>query len=251
MVLFCIGIGEFLTFGATVLMILANIGQLTNNVVSRHIRYVSLTTDGLQSSLRANANGATIDNIYASNQAAPELQGNGIKNEYQWGLYTFCAGQGTSGPRSCADSSIGFRFEPAQVLGQDIGSNYNSTLTSLIGDQTFTDSSYLGRYSHAASYIILIGTILAGLAFLTGFLAHRFAFLLAALLSLGAAALLAVGAAILTAIYYKAIHSLPDNLGLDVNYGNALWFTWASFAACALAFIPYVIGCCTGRSNKY
>ena len=92
---------------------------------------------------------------------------------------------------------------------------------------------------------------MAGLAFLTGFLAHRFAFLLAAVFSLAAAALLAVGAAILTAIYYKAKNSLPDGVGVDVDYGNALWFTWASFAACVLAFVPYIIGCCVGRREKY
>jgi len=115
------GIGEFLTFGAMVLMILANVGQLTSeylssfslkhsdlggplpnifllrsssspftkdNVVSRNIRYVSIDTTNLEASLRANTTGTTIENIYANDQGAVELAGNGLKYNYQWGLYS-------------------------------------------------------------------------------------------------------------------------------------------------------------------
>lgn len=38
--------------------------------------------------MRANTTGTTIENIYANDQGAVELAGNGLKYNYQWGLYS-------------------------------------------------------------------------------------------------------------------------------------------------------------------
>ncbi|PWN51923.1 hypothetical protein IE53DRAFT_29609 [Violaceomyces palustris] len=247
--MFCIGLAQFLTFSAMALAILANIGQITQNIVARHIRFVELNTSGFQNALEAAAPGANVGNIYATNQGAPELQGNGIKLNYQWGLYNFCAGDGTSGARSCTDRSFGFEWRPLDALERDAPSSVQSQIPNLINQGTFTSSDYLGRFSKAGFYLIFVGTVLTGLSFIIGFLAHRFAFAFAALSALLGAACLGVGAAVNTAIYTKARDSVSGQYGLELEYGNALWFIWAAFGATALAIVPYIISCFTGRSK--
>jgi hypothetical protein len=87
---FCVGLGELLTFAAMVLGILINIGQISNNIVARNIHYTEIDTTNFESTIRnlANQNNVNVDTIFASNQAAPELAGNGLKNQYRWGLYS-------------------------------------------------------------------------------------------------------------------------------------------------------------------
>lgn len=73
--------GEFFTFSAMVLMILSNIGQLTENMVARSFRYVSINTQDFEQSIRsiANQNNIAVNGIFASDQSSPELAGNGLK----------------------------------------------------------------------------------------------------------------------------------------------------------------------------
>lgn len=73
--------GEFFTFAAMVLMILSNIGQLTENIVARSFRYVSINTQNFESTIRslANQNNIAVEGIFATDQSAPELAGNGLK----------------------------------------------------------------------------------------------------------------------------------------------------------------------------
>ncbi|CAO1618837.1 unnamed protein product [Jaminaea pallidilutea] len=241
-----VSFGQLLTLAATALMILTNIAQLTNNTVARHLYITSLSTRDLGASV-----GTTTGTLYAPNQAAAELSGQGLKFDYYWGLYRFCAGDGVSGDRDCSDSNIGFRYEPSNTLQSDSSGPVAQQIRTLVPDGKFNDDDYLGRLSRVANIIILVGTILTGLAFLTGFLAHRFCFALAALQCLGAAGCLAVGAAIWTAIIYKVRASIPDNAGISADYGYTLWFTWASLAAVTLAIVPLLLGCCVGGRSKY
>lgn len=63
-------------------------GQITGNIVSRHIRFVSVDTTGFGAALRANTTGAPVGNLYAPDQAFPEAEMAGLKYNYQWGLYS-------------------------------------------------------------------------------------------------------------------------------------------------------------------
>ncbi|SNX81676.1 related to PUN1 - plasma membrane protein with a role in cell wall integrity [Melanopsichium pennsylvanicum] len=246
----CVGIGEFLTFAAVILMVFANIGQLTNNIVTRNIRYVSVDTSGLGNAL--SQSGANVSNLYASDQAAPVGAGNGIRNDYQWGLYRYCAGQPSGSRRSCSERSFGFEFLPLDAILADAPQDARTEIQNFLPQSTFRDSNYLGDYSKPAMYLIFIGSCLALLSWIAGLLSHRFAFLGAAFIALLAALLLGIGAAILTAIYTKAKDSVgQQQYGVSVSYGNALWITWAAFVACVLAIVPYILSCCTGRSDDF
>lgn len=57
-------------------------GQLTQNVVARHFWFAQVETTGLGDTLGSNAG-----SLYASNQAAAELQNQGLKYNYYWGMY--------------------------------------------------------------------------------------------------------------------------------------------------------------------
>jgi len=241
---FCVGISELLAFSAMVLAILVNMGQISQNIVARNIYYAELDLTGL------GGGGALPATVFAGDQAAPSLQNQGLKETYQWGLYNFCGGAGNT--RSCGPRGFGDgRFEPLQVLYADINQQYQTQLNQTVSEGTFADSDYLGRFSHAAFWLIFIGTVLAGLTFLLGFLAHRFAFLVAALVALLGAAALGAGAAIFTAILVKARDSIADVAGAQLHLTNALWMMWAAFGALTLSIVPFIISCCTGRSEKY
>lgn len=64
-----------------VLGIFINIGQISQNIVTRNIYYTSLDTTGFESILRtvANQNNVNVDNVYAPDQGADEAAGNGLK----------------------------------------------------------------------------------------------------------------------------------------------------------------------------
>lgn len=253
---FCVGLAELLTFSAMVLGILVNMGQISRNIVARNIYITSLDTTGFETALRTNANNqnVNVNDIFATDQSAPELAGNGVKNEYKWGLYSFCAGDESGKNLACSERNFGYKYQPLNVLQGDISTQYRSFVSETVSASTFQDSTYLGRFTNAANYIIFVATVVIGASFLIAFLAHRFAFLLGALLALAGAGLFFVGAAIWTAVIYKVRHSLADQQntsGLNAQYGNGLWMTWAAGGASVLAVIPLLISCISGRRSKY
>lgn len=224
-------------------------GQLTQNVVARNIYMTSLTTTGLASNTDITSGGT--GSLYATNQAGMVGTASGLRNEYYWGLYRFCAGDGVNGDRSCSERYIGYRWEPIATLEADASGTYETNIASALGDSYATNNDRLALLSRVANVILLVGTILTGLAFLTGFLAHRFCFAFAALQALGATGCLAVAAAIWTAILKMSRDALPADFGAEITYGNGLWMTWGAFAAVAASIIPLLLACCLGGRSKY
>ncbi len=217
---------------------------VADNVVARAFWLTQVDTTGL-----ANTAGVNANTLYAQDQAAPLLTNQGLRDQYYWGMYSVCGGVGQSGARACSPNQFGHRFEPLLTFQEDAPQGTN--INQLAPAGVFQDSSYLGRFSNAAFYLLFIGTILVGLAFIIGILSNRFAFLLAALLALAGAACLAVGAAIWTAIIARVRKTLQDNaIGVAVYYGRSIWMAWASFGAAAIAFPFLIISCCVGR-DKY
>ncbi|PWZ02661.1 hypothetical protein BCV70DRAFT_229119 [Testicularia cyperi] len=243
----CVGLGEFLTFAAVILCVFANIGQLTNNIVTRNIRFVEVNPTGLGDAI----GGSVPAGFYASDQSAAVAQGNGIKQSYQWGLYNYCAGEASGGARSCTPRSFGFAWRPVDAIEDDAPQDARDQITNFLPSSTFRDSGYLADYSRPAMYLVFIGSCLALVSWIAGLLSHRFAFLGAAFISLLSALALGVGAALFTAIYTKARDAVGEQIGITISYGNALWMIWGAFVAVALSIIPYILSCCTGRKDDY
>ncbi len=85
---------------------------------------------------------------------------------YKFGLYSHC-GYTNDTHGICSNSSAASRFTPYDVLTTDMLANYTRISNALFSSTTFTDSSYLGNFTHGAYYLLIIGTVCTVLALLT------------------------------------------------------------------------------------
>ncbi|GAA94470.1 hypothetical protein E5Q_01122 [Mixia osmundae IAM 14324] len=249
----CASIGIFFALASVLLIIFAEIGQVRYGTVYRHIRFVTLDTTGLGAGLQA-AGVTDITGLYStSNVRTADNQG--LHRYYQWGFWNYCSDDAGEGARPvyCQSSTAGNKLLPLTTLLSDAPASLTNDITTVLPTGTrLTDEGYLGTTSRVAFYFLLIGAIFSGLSLFTGFLAHRFAFLLGAIFAIVAFICLLVGSAIYTAIVV-VLRSAIDNrsvngiaLGLHFGFGNALWLSWAATAASLCAIIPYIFACCFG-----
>ncbi|KAF9817496.1 hypothetical protein IEO21_03347 [Rhodonia placenta] len=174
--------------------------------------------------------GDPIGGLYTSNASAPLQQQAGVRQIYDFGLYSYCGYVNATAGR-CSNISAANRFEPLQIITADMLTNYSGYTDSIFtSPNTFTDSKYLGDFSNGAYYPLLIGTVCAALAL--------FVFMLL------------IGAAIWTVIIKKAetINDLmvgkassPTPLGIVVSMGNGVYLAWAAFACLIASVLPYMI----------
>jgi len=258
----CSGVGIFLVLSAVILLIFAEIGQTGHSSVPQKIRIVSLSTTNFGTGLAAaTGQSGNLTELYAPAGRAPDANGTGIAQIYEWGLWSYCEGEGTLGSKkpSCipAGNQWGHKFQPSTALFADIPTAYQTPARQVIPSITFTDEKYLSSFSRIAFYFIFVGALIAGLALFIGFGAHRFAYLFTAALAFLAAILIAVGGIIWSVIIAKVKSSINNlgvtggvPLGLYVNYGNALWMIWAAVGALLLSVLPFFLACCTGRNKS-
>ncbi|BGP35871.1 hypothetical protein JCM10296v2_007723 [Rhodotorula toruloides] len=273
MVNFCAGTGILFSFAATILLVFVHITQITPSLIPRDLRIVAIDTSGLSTALAAAAKSSGVSiatgNFSDIYNAQPVGQGyfvkgqnesrhDGLRKTYEWGLWSYCSTNGNIGsPRSyCIDRSINERFEPAQVLMEDIPTQYSDLLQKVLPSNVFTADNYLGSYTEGASYVILAGSLATALAALIGLFARRGAFILSCLFSIVGFLGLAVGAVIYQVIYTRAQDAINQattsgvDLGITLDYGNALWILWAATGLMLLAIVPYAVACCTGRYDR-
>ena len=201
-------------------------GQLTGNKVSRNIRMFSV----LPYNDVENGKGTT------SNYDSPIGQKNGIRPLYAWGLYNYCGGSTDYEVLRCTSSKFGFTINIVRAVADDIpGSANNINLPAIENQPSITN------YTRAAFYLLFVGTILVGVAFLVSLLFHPAALSMAVILTFFGFALLVCGASIDT--YF--INQLKNHtLGIQssmIEFGNALWMFWAAVGA-ALFAMPGLLG---------
>lgn len=93
--------------------------------------------------------------------------------------------------------------------------------------------------SRGAFYVLFVGALSGGLAFIIGFLAHRFAFLVSAGFAFLAFLCEAVGCIIWTVIIHRVRNNINGaGVGITVEYGVGLWLYWASTGCLLLATLP-------------
>jgi len=252
---FCIGTASFLSFVAVLLLIFVHVGQINTSSVPRGISMVSVNVSQYGSALAVSFAPDPIQNLYTNNATTPLGVGAGLRQVYRFGLYDYCAfvsnGQGT-----CANHTAGYQFHPYDALRSDMSANYSFYTDNIILNTTFRDSNYLGKQSHAAYYLLLLGAICAFISLVTGVIKHTWAFFV----STGSAVLSSIfvltGSAIWTVIIQKSrsVENLlvgPSGgrvpVGIVVSTGPALYLAWASFACLVVSIVPYMISCCTFR----
>ncbi|WFD21283.1 hypothetical protein MCAP1_003544 [Malassezia caprae] len=223
---------RFLLFSATALVILANMGQLTHNMVARNIRIMKATvqTDALSQFMTKSF----------SNSLG---QGLGLREQYSWGLYNYCGGSSDFENVACEDRSFGHRINLPEAIKADLPEGKTSA-----ADGQYSNQDNINRYTRAAFYLLFVGTIIAGVAFIVSVLIHMAALSIASILSFLAFAVLVAGAGIET--YFIA--NMKDNSAefVQVDYGNALWMFWAAAGAC-LVSIPLLVGGAAASRVRY
>lgn len=210
---------------------------------------VSLYGEGLTVGL-----GDAITGLYTTNESAPLQAGAGLRQSYEFGLYSYC-GYTTDVLGTCTNHTTARRYEPYDAITSDMRANYSQLTNFIIQGTTFKDSKYLGSNSKSAYYLLLLGTICTALALFTGVIKHTVAFLISACFAILGTIFLLAGSAIWTVIVHKSqdintiIIGEPTavSLGITVSTGTGIYLMWAAFACLFVSLIPYVSSCCTYR----
>jgi hypothetical protein len=106
--------------------------------------------------------------LYTYNASAPLGVQAGLRQQYKFGLYSYCAyiseTQGT-----CSNHTVAAKFQPYEAILSDMMVNYSEITTFIISSSNsdFQNSQYLGSSSQGAYYLVLLGTICAALALFT------------------------------------------------------------------------------------
>ena len=104
--------------------------------------------------------------LYTNNGSAPLQAQLGVRQTYEFGLYSYCAFV-QDGTGICGNHTIGEQFQPFDTITADMLSNYSVLSAAFIQNPTFRDSIYLGQLSKATYWMFLLGTICAALTVLT------------------------------------------------------------------------------------
>ncbi|WFD34228.1 hypothetical protein MCUN1_001065 [Malassezia cuniculi] len=241
--LYSLGLSQFFLFAATVLAILANVGQVSQNIVARNIYLAKLKPGNVAQHLREE--GLTADNIMANNQSALLQKNQGVRNLYAIGMYGYCGGKSLKDERTCTEMNFGYVFEPDVIIGEDLPNADSKALQDLFS--RYDIKPYARKHWHPAFYLTFIGTIFVGVAFITTCLIHLAAIAVAGFFASFGFLLLGVGAAIWTADLYGLNNSEP--VGLVITYGNALWFVWAACGSTLIGLPALFTSTYAGRTK--
>lgn len=251
---YCVGGASFLSFVALLLLIFVHVGQINTSLVPHGIAMAKVDTSGFGQALSE----AILDpdqGLYTTNYTSPLGQRNGLRQIYEFGLYSYCAYVNSSAG-TCTNRTIADNFEPYVAMTSDMLTNYSQYSDTMFAGTTFINSSYLAYNSRVAYYFILLGTIFATIALFTGVARRAMLFFISTASSIIAALFILVGAAIWTSIVKKCegvntweISQLNGGIisGIIVSYGSGIYLAWAAFACLAAATVPYMVSCCTFR----
>ncbi|EGO02720.1 hypothetical protein SERLA73DRAFT_176062 [Serpula lacrymans var. lacrymans S7.3] len=248
---FCVGSASFLSFTAMLLLIFVHVGSINTSTVPRGITMAKVNTSAYGQALGQSFI-VPIQGLYTNDSTAPLGERAGLRQLYEFGLYSHCAYVNTTSG-ICTNHTVATKYEPYVAITSDMFLNYSQYSDAIFADTSFMDSSYLGSNSKAAYYFLLLGTIFAALALFTGVVKHTLAFFASTGLSIVSALFILIGAAIWTSIVKKSegINSLVlaqgIPAGVTVSVGTGLYLSWAAFACLAVSVIPYMISCCTFR----
>lgn len=113
-----------------------------------------------------------VDGLYTYNATAPLGVQAGLRQLYEFGLYSHCAYvNATAG--ICSNITAATKFLPYEVIVGDMAANYSQDTNAILsqGSLAFRNDSVLGEQTKAAYYLILLATICTALALVTS--VHR------------------------------------------------------------------------------
>ncbi|KAJ7770866.1 actin cortical patch SUR7/pH-response regulator pali [Mycena maculata] len=250
----CVGTASFLAFVSLLLLIFVHVSQINTSTVPRSISLVKVNVSSYGNALHA-ATFDPIDGLYTNNSSASLESNAGLRQFYLFGLYSHCAYVNDSAG-TCTNHSIQNQFQPYSALTSDMLLNYTDLTNFILSGTPFANSDSLGHSSRAAYWMLLLGTICAALALLTGIPKNNLTFFISTGFAIIGSIFILIGASIWTAMIKKAqsVNGLsigtttnPVPVGIEVTIGPALFMIWAAFASLFASIIPYMVSCCTYR----
>lgn len=209
--------------------------------------------------------GDPITGLYTSNASAPLEAQAGIRQEYKFGLYSYC-GYLNNTAGTCTNTVMADKYQPYNALLADMSLNYSALTIFIINGTSSFESQSIGSHTRSATYLILIGTICAFLAFvmytylilgssvpllitsLSGVFKHTLAFFASACLAILATVFILTAASLWTAAVNtsESVNSLILNttsipLGIKVSSGSGLSLLWAAVGCLFASLVPYLI----------
>lgn len=241
---FVVRLATLLSVVAVLLLIFVHVGQINTSKVPYEVSMVTLNVSGYGAALNQ-AFQDPIQSLYMSNASSSLGQGQGLRQIYRFGLYSYCGYVSGLGG-SCSSTSAASRFQPFDAITADMLSNYTQFTNAIFTGTTFKDSSYLGSNSHTAYYFLLFGTIFASLALLCMPCAKAFDYVPPILLSFLSAIFLVVGVAIWTSLIKKVgeVNTMQISpgvsTGMTISPGIGISLSWAACACMAVSVTPWM-----------
>lgn len=248
----CIGSASALSFVSLLLLIFAHVGQINTDTVPRGVSIATINMTGFYDGLRSAITDPT-PNLFTNVSTAPLGQAAGLRNTYSWGFYKYCA-YTDSHLGLCTNQTFGFPFQPYEAIVGDTPTRYQIQVRYVLPEEsTFVHSGYLADYTRAGFWLVFLGTLSAGIAFLSGLYKSTMTFMMSTVFSMFGAGCLLIGASILTAVLNKAksinnytvINGAP--LGIEMSIGPAIYLIWTAFVLLFISMGPYLISCSTYR----
>ncbi|THH20985.1 hypothetical protein EW146_g471 [Bondarzewia mesenterica] len=266
----CIGSASILSLAALLILIFVHVGQTNTSSVPRRIAMaklnVSLYGEGLTVGL-----GDTINGLYTTNASAPLQEGAGLRQLYEFGLYSYCAYTADANG-TCTNHTIARGYKPYDAITSDMIANYSQLTNFIIQGTTFKNSNTLASHSASANYCLLVGTICVGVALLTfvlnwdlrhvvnnlfdasvlsfasGIIKHTVAFFISAFAAFAGTMLVLTGSALWTSVISRSedINSIIIGeptavpLGIIVSSGTGVYLSYNSHRYSKLALSDVV-----------
>ncbi|KAJ7102331.1 hypothetical protein B0H15DRAFT_814169 [Mycena belliarum] len=248
----CVGSASILAFTSLLLLIFVHVSQINTSNVPRGISLVKINVSHYGDALHT----AVIDpinSLYTNNASTPLGFGAGLRQLYLFGLYSHC-GYVNDSAGTCTNHSVQNQFKPYAALTSDMLANYTVLTNFILSETAFADSDSLGNTSRAAYWMLLLGTICAALALLTGIAKNNFTFFASTSFAIVGSIFILIGASIWTVMIQKtqSVNSITLGtahvpVGIIVSKGPGFFMIWAAFATLFASVVPYMVSCCTYR----
>lgn len=232
-------------FAATVLVILANVGQLTHNQVSRAIFMLRIKILDLNYMFSKPQDVHFVPEYGTDGKQNPTHEG--LFPIYQWGMYNYCRKQQNKDSTVCSEKKFGHRVDPVDAIQADTPAK-SSVYNDSILKANFHRLDDVRHYTNVAFYLLFVGTILAGVSWILSMLFHMAALAISALGSFLAFACLCSGAGIWTWAIQTMKHGYHP--GVDIQHANAIWMFWSAVAATLFA-IPFLLSSASMSRSMY
>jgi len=119
----CVGFASILSLASLILLIFLHVGQINTSTVPRKISMVRVNMTAYGAAIQA-ATWDPVQGLYTNNGSAPLQAEAGVRQTYEFGLYSYCAFV-QDGTGICGNHTIAEQFRPFDTITADMFGNYS------------------------------------------------------------------------------------------------------------------------------